>query len=556
MSYLVLARKYRPVEFEDVVGQDSIVKTLQNAIKEDRLSHAYLFSGTRGVGKTSTARIFARAMNCAEGPTINPCNKCASCLDILKGNSLDMIEIDGASNRRVEETQQIIENVRYVPARDKYKIYIIDEVHMLSNHAFNALLKTLEEPPPHVIFIMATTEYHKIPQTIRSRTQHFHFINVPQSIIISNLKKICKAEGIEISDRSLSLIACEASGSVRDAQSLLDQIVAFGGSKVGDRDAETVLGTVSTEILDNIIGAISERNTSKLISLVGEVFDLGHDLILIIRYLVRRIRNLLILKVDSESLKDLVSLSMDEINNLIDMGKKFETTQLLLIFDLLTTAENQMKYSIYPRFILETALIKAATSDTILDIENFMEELRNRPLNRANHTGNNSNHREPRIKSITPYSVMDEEEAKAYRSGSKKQNSADDLVESILAEISKKRKSLEVAIRNAEMLKIEGKELVIYQSHRSLRYLRDLLEKQNNKKLIDGACQIALGEGGSFRIEEFIPDDLEREADTGRESKEMKKKHGIEELIKEPMVQELVDTFKGEIIDYNKKSRD
>ena len=229
MSYLVLARKKRPQVFEDVIGQRPITQTLQNAIAQKRVAHAFLFTGPRGVGKTSTARILAKALNCEKGPQMNPCNQCPACKEISEGNSIDVIEIDGASNRGIDEVRELRENVRYTPAKSRYKIFIIDEVHMLTLPAFNALLKTLEEPPPHIVFIFATTEPHKIPATILSRCQRYDFKRIPSGEIVQHLRRIVDEEKIEVSQRALSTLARESEGSMRDAQSLLDRLISYGG---------------------------------------------------------------------------------------------------------------------------------------------------------------------------------------------------------------------------------------------------------------------------------------------------------------------------------------
>src|SRR5215475_7249485 len=277
-KYQVIARKFRPQVFEDVIGQKPIVQTLQNAIQMGRIGHAYLFSGPRGVGKTTTARLLAKGLNCVTGPTITPCNNCPSCLEIAAGQSMDVLEIDAASNTGVDNVRELRENARYAPSRDRHKIFIIDEVHMLSTSAFNALLKILEEPPPHVVFIMATTERHKLPATILSRCQQFVFRTISPADIQAHLREIADRENAKIDDQGLSYIVKAAEGSMRDAQSLLDQIISFGGQEIADDDVRDLLGFIPNEILDQTIDALAERNSQQLLENVDILVDQGLNL--------------------------------------------------------------------------------------------------------------------------------------------------------------------------------------------------------------------------------------------------------------------------------------
>src|SRR5512136_2228572 len=276
-SYLVLARKWRPQLFEEVIGQRHITQTLQNAILQKRVAHAFLFTGARGVGKTSTARILAKSLNCEKGPQINPCNQCTTCHEISSGTSMDVIEIDGASNRGIDEIRELRENVRYTPAKSRHKIYIIDEVHMLTKEAFNALLKTLEEPPPHIIFIFATTEPHKLPNTILSRCQRYDFKRIPLKEIVGSLKKITEEEKVKISQRGLLSLARESDGSMRDAQSLLDQVISYAGQEIRDEDIVDVLGLVSHKILSDTMEAIANQDAGRCLEIVEEVYQYGYD---------------------------------------------------------------------------------------------------------------------------------------------------------------------------------------------------------------------------------------------------------------------------------------
>ena len=374
MSYLVLARKWRPQVFEDVVGQRPITQTLQNAISQQRVAHAFLFTGARGVGKTSTARILAKALNCENGPQINPCNQCATCHEISAGNSMDVIEIDGASNRGIDEIRELRENVRYTPAKSRYKIYIIDEVHMLTREAFNALLKTLEEPPPHIIFVFATTESHKIPATILSRCQRYDFKRIPLKEIIGSLKRIVEEEKVQISQRGLFSIAQESEGSLRDAQSLLDQLISYGGKEIRDEDIAEVLGVIDRKILNDTIEAIAHRNTERCMEIVEHVYHYGYDLQHFCRELLQYFRNLILMKV-SQQPEGLMDLPKEEFEILKKQAERFQFDQLNHLFSLLLKGEEEVAQSTFPRIMLEMTLIRMATLRPILPIDEILKKL-------------------------------------------------------------------------------------------------------------------------------------------------------------------------------------
>ena len=373
-SYLVLARKWRPQLFEEVVGQQHITQTLQNAISQKRVAHAFLFTGARGVGKTSTARILAKALNCEKGPQINPCDQCTNCQEITHGTSMDVIEIDGASNRGIDEIRELKENVRYTPAKSRYKIYIIDEVHMLTKEAFNALLKTLEEPPPHIIFIFATTEPHKIPATILSRCQRYDFKRIPFREVIGSLKRIVEEEKIQISQRGLLSIAQESEGSLRDAQSLLDQVIAYAGKNIRDEDIAEVLGLIDRKILNDTIEAIANRDVERCMEAIETVYHFGYDLQHFCRELLQYLRNLILIKV-SQHPEGLMELPEEELELFKKQAEKFQFDQLNHLFSLLLKGEQEIAQSTFPRTMLEMTLIRMATLRPILPIDEMMKKL-------------------------------------------------------------------------------------------------------------------------------------------------------------------------------------
>jgi len=376
MAYEVIARKWRPQVFEDVVGQDHITGTLVNAIKTDRLAHAYLFSGARGVGKTSVARILAKAMNCTEtkDPGV-PCNQCSSCIEITNGSSVDVQEIDGASNRGIDEIRELRENIRYMPSSSRYRIYIIDEVHMLTKEAFNALLKTLEEPPPHVKFFFATTEPHKVPITILSRCQRFDFKRIPPALIVAQLEKIAKSEGLRISREGLALIAREAQGGMRDAESLLDQVVSFTGPEVEDHQITDILGIVDRDLIFEASRAVVEGDAGACIQLVERLYDRGYDIKTFYQSLMEQFRHLLVSLVAPDAgIIDMTESDREELRKQAATAGREKIQQVL---GLLIRREEDLRFTANPRLILEALLIKLCHMGEILGFDELMAKLEN-----------------------------------------------------------------------------------------------------------------------------------------------------------------------------------
>ena len=361
MDYQVSARKYRPGTFDDVIGQSHVVQTLMNSIATKRIAHAFLFSGTRGVGKTTVARILAKALNCEQGPTGTPCNTCSNCQEITQGTSVDVVEIDGASNTSVDDVREIRENVKFTPFRGQYRVYIIDEVHMLSNSAFNALLKTLEEPPSHVVFIFATTEIHKIPATILSRCQHYNFRRISKAEIVQRLRHVADQDGLTIEDRSLMALARASEGSMRDGLSLLDQIIAFGGNTIRHEDLEALLGAVPQERIRAMVEAVIQQDSAKALQVIAALLDQGHDVRAYCADLVEYVRNMLVAAVvpSGPELRSLIEATEEDLTQLARDAERFTVEQLQELFRMYAAAEDSLRVSAHPRFVLETAAVRA-----------------------------------------------------------------------------------------------------------------------------------------------------------------------------------------------------
>ena len=374
MEYLVIARKFRPQTFEDVAGQEHVVKTLSNAIGKGRVAHAFLFSGPRGVGKTSVARILAKSLNCEKGPTATPCNVCSNCKEITAGSSLDVQEIDGASNNGVDEIRSLRENVKFAPAAAKYKIYIIDEVHMLSGSAFNALLKTLEEPPAHVIFIFATTETHKVPATILSRCQCYDFRRISLAEIAANLGKVATAEGIEISQAALIWIAEAGDGSMRDGQSIFDQVISYAGMKIADTDVEEILGLVDRKYLFSLSEAVLHRDAGKCLLILEEAYLAGIDMKHFYQMMLKHFRNMLLVKIaaDGSSSFDIAPEQIEKLKNQVQSVSR-ETLQRYL--EILIREEDSFRRSQEARMKLETVLVGLAYLEPIIPLGDIISTI-------------------------------------------------------------------------------------------------------------------------------------------------------------------------------------
>jgi len=373
MSYLVLARKWRPQTFDALTGQEPVAHILRNALEHNKVAHAYIFSGPRGVGKTTTARILAKALNCKSGPTSDPCGKCPSCLDVADGSSIDVSEIDGASNTGVDNIRDLREKVRYAPSSGRYKVYIIDEAHMLSTSAFNALLKTLEEPPPHVVFVLATTEPKKIPPTVLSRCQHLPFSRMSGHKIKERLKTIAETEGIKISSAPLEMVARAADGSMRDALTLLDQLTSFSDD-ISASDVKDLLGITDADTLAGLAASVIQGNTKEIITRIAALTDTGTDLKPFTRDFLQFIRNLLVSKITGET-EGIIDLGEEETKAIAGIRDIVSEEYLTLILSELIRAEPGIRNAFYPRIALEMTLIKLSMLHRFKSIDETLQAL-------------------------------------------------------------------------------------------------------------------------------------------------------------------------------------
>jgi len=373
MNYIVLARRWRPQQFGDIIGQDHVSKTLANAIETGRIAHSFIFAGPRGVGKTTTARILAKALNCEQGPTATPCNNCSICESITKGTSLDVLEIDGASNRGIDEIRNLRENIRFTPSHGKYRIYIIDEVHMLTKEAFNALLKTLEEPPGHAIFIFATTEIHRVPATILSRCQRYDFKRIPINTIMEHLKLMSESEKLEVESDALLQIAKKADGSMRDAQSILDQIISYSGTKISGESIREALGIISEDIYFEFTQYILESDLKSLLLLCEKVVADGYDIGEFLTGFEEHFRNLLVTRTLGST--RIVNVSEHLQEKYISVSKKITENDLLLYLQQIADIQNDIKWATHPPLKFELGMLKLAKMPASVDIEDLLEKI-------------------------------------------------------------------------------------------------------------------------------------------------------------------------------------
>ena len=533
MPYQVLARKWRPQTFDEVVGQSTVTRTLRNALASGRIGHAFLLSGARGVGKTTTARILAKALNCVKGPTPDPCGECSSCQEITAGASLDVQEIDGATNNSVDQVRELRESARYNPARDRFRIWIIDEVHMLSTGAFNALLKTLEEPPPRVKFIFATTEYHKLPDTILSRCQQYDFRMIPARDIQAHLRTVASGEGIQVSDDALTRIARAAEGSARDALSLFDQVLSFSGEDVRDEDISALLGLIDRELLLSASRAVAAGDTLGLLELVERLSDYGADHRNFTRELILHFREILLLKTAPEASALLTSLVPEERERLRPLAEAYSEEDLLRVLDVLTQLETDLRWAQDPRVTLELALLKMVQMRRLLPFAELVDRVERlaggAPAPRA----------AAPARAVAPASAAAPARAPASAAASPPAGPADGAAGILAAMIglAATRPSLAQPLRSAHV-RLEGDTLMLdvapdfstFASMHAEDY-RELAGKAAGRPL-----KVQVGAAPAPGAEASPP-------------AEAKKRRLMEEAAREPAVQEALDLFGGKVVE-------
>ena len=554
MSYLVLARKYRPQTFEQVVAQTHITRTLTNAISSGRVAHAILFSGPRGTGKTTVARVLAKAMNCKDGPTPVPCNVCRSCNEITAGKAVDVFEIDGASNNSVDQVRELRENIKYMPAHSPHKIYIIDEVHMLSTAAFNALLKTLEEPPSHVMFMFATTEPHKIPITILSRCQRHDFRRIDLDSISTHMASLCRQEGFEIAEESLGLIAREAGGSMRDGLSLLDQVMTCLQGPITHEQVLDILGIIDRKFIFDLSESILKADISAALDLLDDIYDHGHDMKKLYADLLEHFRNLLVAAM-GKKVNKLIDLPAGEVDQLVAQAKTISTTELSQIFDLFFKAEASIRLSAQPKMALEMTLVRMLQSKPALPIDVLIDKL---DVLREEMLGDG----QPQEFSGTPPSSTSN--AKDLSSGSQGETSLgsppigarNSVIETeeafasnrpaeawkqISKVISNKNPSLAVNLAKCKLKKIEDHRLEIEVPGNGITL--KMIQREKNMAALRQVCADVLGS----------QKDIQLTSGTGPDDSYQKKKSHDNELKKKalshPLVADAVEIFDGKLVD-------
>ncbi|MFH1381197.1 MAG: DNA polymerase III subunit gamma/tau, partial [Candidatus Omnitrophota bacterium] len=553
MSYLSLARKYRPQNFDEVVGQDHVATTLKNAITMNRAAHAYLFTGPRGVGKTSMARILAKSLNCENGQTIKPCNKCASCIEITESRGMDVIEIDGASNRGIDEIRNLKENIKFASIHGKFRIYIIDEVHMLTPEAFNALLKTLEEPPPHAKFIFATTMPHKVLATILSRCQRFDFRKISSREIIKKLEDLKIREKINIDTDAVLTIARAASGSMRDAEVILDQLISFANGKITKDDVTKVLGLLEEEILSNITDSIINGDKKLIMEALSALINAGKDPVFIAGSLIGYMRDILAVKIGKT----------DEANpKLSEQGEKFSIDELLYITYTLTSAIEYIKKTSLGRIPLEIALIKLTHRDRLVSLGEILSKLdslekipaseNSRTPSFENFTGKNEEQPVNTVNEIEPGPNVPKKEISAEKDILLLQKMKSSW-SNVLNFVRNKKISIGTFLSEGRLIKAkDGIVTIGFDKTNSLH--KETVEENSNKKFIEEAIRNVLGEDIFLNIESVEgliadnPEEYEKESDEGQEANAVPM--GSKKI--DPMVESAIDIFDGRILDIRK----
>ena len=544
MSYEVFARKYRPQTFDDLVGQAHVSRTLKNAVAQNRLAHAYLFVGPRGIGKTSTARILAKALNCVKGPTVNPDGTCDNCREIAAGNSLDVLEIDGASNNGVEQVRELRENVRYAPSKSRYKIYIIDEVHMLTAAAFNALLKTLEEPPPHVKFIFATTEPQKVLPTIVSRCQRFDLHRIPAKLIADHLQFIAGKEKITLEPAAAHAIARGAEGGLRDAESMLDQLVAFCGEKIAESDVLNVFGFTSEQTVVDLMGKILRGETAPALDVLYQQCEAGKDMMRLMSDLISYLRDLLVFKAKPDALQEDVDPETQKA--LATQAELIENERLLELIDQFAQAEGRMKWAPNKKLHFEVAIIKAIQSLNQATLDEVIErlgELRDGKTSTEKKTLAAAPERSAKqssvVAAVSAASPAENGEQKAPRVAESANGDVD--VEKIWRRAFSKIPNQKAFVRNsaavAHVLPSEGRHFVLGFSP-DQKSPMGILGTAANRKLIETLLSEVSGKDWTLKL--TVRDNLVSKVQPAGES-------ASENYADDPLIREALQMFKGQI---------